>query len=191
MTHSTFDAGPQAGPPPETDARTALAPLRLLAAAQALLVGHAQRQFPFEACGVLLGHDRLAAGAFVVQALPLPNARMGAHDASQCFAIAPADMARAYRHAREQGLQVLGFFHSHPLGDARPSAADVAGSPPWPGLTHVIVALDALGRPTLSAWAPQAANTVDATPPGWLPLALHTVIVRRRTTPSTVLTPES
>ncbi len=182
MTRSTPESAPESAP----EATTAAPPLRLDAAARALMVGHAQRQFPFEACGVLLGRET-AAGVLVIHTLPLPNARVGTQDARHCFAIAPADMARAYRQAREQGLQVLGFFHSHPLGDARPSAADVAGSPPWPGLVQVIVALDVRGRPTLSAWAPAP----DATPPRWLQRALHTVIVRRRTTPSTALTPES
>jgi len=156
---------------PRSTPEAATAPLRLAAGAQALVVAHARRQFPFEACGVLLSRDGAAADGLVHLALPLPNARHAdGGDAARCFAIAPADMARAHRQAREQGLQVSGFFHSHPLGDARPSPADVQGSPPWPGLTQLIVALDERGRVALRAYTP------DAELPHWHERAVHTVI---------------
>jgi proteasome lid subunit RPN8/RPN11 len=40
----------------------------------------------------------------------------------------PADLFRAPRAARGNGHAIVGCYHSHPGGRARPSAADAAGA---------------------------------------------------------------
>ena len=42
------------------------------------------------------------------------------------YLIDPADHIRARREARALGLDVVGFYHSHPEGPAFPSLSDVA-----------------------------------------------------------------
>jgi len=42
------------------------------------------------------------------------------------FLIDPADHFAALRTARERGLDVVGFYHSHPASPPEPSARDVA-----------------------------------------------------------------
>ena len=42
--------------------------------------------------------------------------------------------------ARVRGLALVGFWHSHPSGVARPSPADAAAA--WPGSLHAIVTPD-------------------------------------------------
>jgi proteasome lid subunit RPN8/RPN11 len=42
------------------------------------------------------------------------------------FEIDPAALFAAHRAARADGLELLGYFHSHPTGHPRPSATDCA-----------------------------------------------------------------
>lgn len=78
----------------------------------------AQKSLPNESCAFLLGRgeDRIA----VLEVLPMKNAGVS----RVSFAIAPADLLRAYGLAEKKGLQVAGIFHSHP-SPPRPSGTDV------------------------------------------------------------------
>jgi desampylase len=49
-----------------------------------------------------------------------------ADDPRRQFLLEPRDHLAARREARALGLDVCGFYHSHPAGDAAPSATDVA-----------------------------------------------------------------
>lgn len=83
-----------------------------------MLLGEAQAADPCECCGILLG-----TGARIVEA----RAARNVHDApEQHFEIDPQALVDAHRAARQGGLQVLGYYHSHPNGLARPSATDRA-----------------------------------------------------------------
>lgn len=84
----------------------------------ARLLAEAEGAFPQEACGLLLG-----AGGAISQAQPAPNV---APEPLRHFEIDPAALIAAQRAARQGGPQVLGYYHSHPGGLARPSATDRA-----------------------------------------------------------------
>jgi proteasome lid subunit RPN8/RPN11 len=76
----------------------------------------AERALPEEACGLLFGRDRL-----VERAIPARNV----HPAPQRrFEIDPQALIDAHRAARQGGPEVVGYYHSHPAGPAKPSAAD-------------------------------------------------------------------
>ena len=76
---------------------------------------------PSEACGLLLGE-----GARITEARETRNV----HSAPQThFEIDPQALIDAHRAARGgTGLQVLGYFHSHPAGPPAPSATDRASA---------------------------------------------------------------
>ena len=57
------------------------------------------------------------------------------------FLIDPKDHIDARRAARGRGLEVLGFYHSHPHSPAWPSPTDVAEAA-YPDAVHLIVSLD-------------------------------------------------
>ena len=82
------------------------------------LRSQATRAHPTECCGILLGH-----GAAITAAVPTRNVHPtpGTH-----FEIDPQALIEAHRAARAGGPQVLGYYHSHPTGSARPSATDQA-----------------------------------------------------------------
>lgn len=48
-----------------------------------------------------------------------------------------------------EGLEVAGFYHSHPAGPTHPSETDEERAT-WPGLSYVITALD--GYPYVGSW---------------------------------------
>lgn len=109
------------------------------------LVGHAEECYPRECCGVLLGHHRKAV-LKVVEALPVPNVA----GALNRYAMSPASLLELERNARDCGLGIVGFYHSHPEGDAFPSAIDRDQA--IPGTLHLILAMTGRGRSEQQAW---------------------------------------
>ena len=73
---------------------------------------------PHEACGILLGAPDVIESLGETRNMhPTP----GTH-----FEIDPQALIDAHRAEREGGPMVVGYFHSHPTGPARPSATDQA-----------------------------------------------------------------
>ena len=71
-----------------------------------------------EVCGLLFGDD-----AWIERAEPCANV---AADPKRTFEIDPAAHFAALRAERAGGAKLIGYWHSHPSGDVRPSAADAA-----------------------------------------------------------------
>ncbi len=70
-----------------------------------------------ECCGLFAGRD----GRISV----LLPAREGAHRATT-YEIVPAELFSLFRRMRDENLEHLGIYHSHPRGDNAPSERDVA-----------------------------------------------------------------
>ena len=110
---------------------------------------HGQAAYPEECCGFLLGYATTE-GNHVVAASPVKNRRV--ENRERRYAITPHDYHAADRFARQQGLDIIGFYHSHPDHPARPSATDLAEAT-FPGYTYVIVSIRD-GQPAdLTAWS--------------------------------------
>ena len=86
--------------------------------AHAAILKAARQAHPNEACGLLLG-----TAAHIETALPTANVHP---EPQRHFEIDPAALIAAHKAARAGGPQVIGYFHSHPNGLARPSATDAA-----------------------------------------------------------------
>jgi len=54
------------------------------------------------------------------------------------------------RTAREHGRAIVGVWHSHPHGDAAPSARDVAEA--WPGWSYLIAGVTNASMTDLCCW---------------------------------------
>jgi proteasome lid subunit RPN8/RPN11 len=95
-------------------------PARLAAAIRE----EAKAAAPRECCGLLEGEcDK--AQRFTVTAIH--PARNLAADPDR-FEIDPRDHIAAAKQARGRGRAIIGCYHSHPRGAARPSASDIAGA---------------------------------------------------------------
>jgi len=82
------------------------------------IVAHAQGSAPNECCGLLLGRNDA-----IVETVRAANI---ADDPRRRFLIDPRDHIVGRRRARDRGLAVVGFYHSHPASPAEPSPADRA-----------------------------------------------------------------
>jgi desampylase len=92
--------------------------------------------FPRECCGLIEGES---AGQ-TVTALVLHPARNVA-SARDRFEIDPTDHFAALKTARANGRALIGCYHSHPGGQAVPSATDLTGA----GEEHCLWLVAALG----------------------------------------------
>jgi proteasome lid subunit RPN8/RPN11 len=88
----------------------------------AALRGAAAASRRAEVCGVLLG-TRRGRQVSIVDAVSCANRHP---QPRRQFRISAEDLGRATDVARRKGLLVVGTFHSHPDGDARPSIGDRA-----------------------------------------------------------------
>jgi len=98
------------------------------------LRAHGELTYPGECCGALLGHVA-PPGWHITAAVPAVNIR--AATAKTRYEIAPIDLVRIQREAHAQGLEVAGFYHSHPDCPAQWSPTDLAEAH-WLGCSYVI-----------------------------------------------------
>jgi proteasome lid subunit RPN8/RPN11 len=103
----------------------------------AQLRAHGEETYPHECCGVLLGHATPDANQ-VVAARRAGNTRTDS--AHNRYHIAPGELIRIQREGREQGLDIVGFYHSHPDHPAQWSKTDFAEAH-WLGCSYVITAV--------------------------------------------------
>lgn len=108
---------------------------------------HLCRAYPEEGCGVLLGHEREGSRE-VMRVVPLDNLREDSR--SNRYLIAPEQFLAVDRSAREAGLEVLGFFHSHPDHPPEPSGFDREHA--WPWYSYLIVAVEKGRNAGQRAW---------------------------------------
>jgi proteasome lid subunit RPN8/RPN11 len=80
------------------------------------LLAEARRDPRTECCGLLAGNDGV-----ISVVLPARNALASA----SAYEIAPAELFALFRSMREQGLDHLGIYHSHPNTDNAPSPTDL------------------------------------------------------------------
>lgn len=92
--------------------------LELTSGTIATLLKEATRAYPRECCGLLLGQgQRVAIARPAANVHPQPERH---------FEIDPKALISAHRAQRAGGLEVLGYYHSHPNGRAGPSDEDRA-----------------------------------------------------------------
>lgn len=112
------------------------------------LRAHAEAAYPEECCGVLLGRIE-DDGVRVVDLFPVENRDAEARE--RRYLIGPGDYLRAERAAEADGLDVVGFYHSHPDHPARPSATDLADAT-FPGFVYTITAVEHGRAAATTAW---------------------------------------
>ncbi len=99
---------------------------------------HGEETYPYECCGVMLG--RTEGEERVVEAvLRAGNTRVDSpHNR---YHIDPRELVRIQRESRERGLDIVGFYHSHPDHPARWSQTDLAEAH-WIGCSYVITGVE-------------------------------------------------
>ena len=82
----------------------------------------ASRAYPNECCGLIEGDDTPDGW----RALAIHEAKNIADDPRRRFLIDPQAQFDLMRRLRGEDTRIIGCFHSHPDGEAKPSAADRA-----------------------------------------------------------------
>lgn len=98
---------------------------------------HAAGAYPEECCGFLMGvadED----GVLVERVLPARNEH--ADDRCHRFLIPPETVLAARKEARGLGLEIVGYYHSHPDLPAEPSDRDREHA--WPDVSYLIVPVE-------------------------------------------------
>lgn len=141
---------------------------------------HAEREYPHECCGLLIGRieDRTR---IIVETYPIANefdlttmsrafnqevdagvdeAPSGVVDEAPSFVeerhhrmlIPPLEYARAERLYSKRGFGVVGNYHSHPDDRAVPSQFDLEHLAPWPTMSYIVVSVRAGQAVDLRSW---------------------------------------
>jgi desampylase len=84
---------------------------------QQILLQWAEAARPAECCGLVFGQQGRIESVELIANV--------ASDPTRNFEIDPARLIAAMRAARDVGPEVTGHFHSHPIGQAEPSARDL------------------------------------------------------------------
>jgi proteasome lid subunit RPN8/RPN11 len=121
--------------------------LHLSPEAEGAIRAHAREEYPHECCGALLGREE-GEVRIVEQVIRLANERTDARE--RRFYVSPQQVLMAERRAREAGLLLLGFYHSHPDHPAVPSEYDREHALPF--YSYPIISVKQ-GEPTeLRSW---------------------------------------
>lgn len=128
----------------------------------AQICAHLETGYPNEACGILIGELDWASGHRTVHLVtPVRNAwpledgaptvvAASGNGQRDRYMIDPEDVARADRAASARGLDIIGFFHSHPDSPAIASETDREWA--WPVVSFVIARVDAGKTTDVRSW---------------------------------------
>jgi proteasome lid subunit RPN8/RPN11 len=103
------------------------------------LCEHGEQTYPHECCGVLVGEFDETANKTVQSVVACGNTRT---DSPQNrYHIDPAELIRIQREAALAGLDIVGFYHSHPDWPAKWSPTDLDEAH-WTGCSYVITSVE-------------------------------------------------
>ena len=121
---------------------------------------HGAETYPHECCGALLGRDSGMVGETdsekvaatpqreILGLFPLVNRREDSP--RNRFSVTSDDVLAADKEARAHGLDVVGWYHSHPDHPARPSEYDRDHA--WPWYSYIIVSVQNGAPQEMTSW---------------------------------------
>ncbi len=113
------------------------------------ILEHSKESYPNECCGALLGTvDYSNDTKNVVDVKPLTN--INKERAADRYEIDPAELLSVEKKAGTNGLDVVGFYHSHPDHPSRPSQFDRDRG--WPDYSYIIVAVEGGKKTQAQSW---------------------------------------
>lgn len=110
------------------------------------VVRHTIEIYPKEACGILLSHSEKA--RHIKEVYPTKNVH--SEDQATRYLVDPLEFIDVDKWAEEQGLDICGFYHSHPDHPSAPSEYD--GKMAWEGYLYIILSIKAGKFNDARAW---------------------------------------
>jgi proteasome lid subunit RPN8/RPN11 len=121
---------------------------------------HGAESYPHECCGALFGRDAsIVQGEEPESETPTPTREVlgtyplvNRRDDSprNRFSLTAKDVVEAERAAQQHGLEVVGWYHSHPDHPARPSQYDQDHA--WPWYSYIIVSVQNGAPGEITSW---------------------------------------
>jgi proteasome lid subunit RPN8/RPN11 len=123
--------------------------IRLAAVHRNKIAAHGERDYPHECCGLLLGRFAVGGAKTITEIYPISNAREEQAKRNR-FLILPEELLEGEQYAERKGLEVVGFYHSHPDHPAVPSGYDLEHA--WPVYSYIVVSVAAGVTQQLRSW---------------------------------------
>ena len=111
--------------------------MRIKRSALEQIQAHGAEGYPDEICGLMLGGDRVVTEVRRARNIIVERSR-------DRYEIDPLDQIRIQREADAAGLDIVGYYHSHPDHPAQASRFDTERA--WAGYVYVIVSIEQ-GKP--------------------------------------------
>lgn len=108
------------------------------------MVEHAQSGYPNEACGILAGRS---ADGRVERFYAMRNA----DESAISYFMDPKEQLQVFKKMRQDGVEMVGIFHSHVASEAYPSQKDVRLAF-YPEVSYLIVSLSDRQKPVLRSF---------------------------------------
>ena len=105
--------------------------------------------YPDECCGLLFGEKKTDGSTEIMRAVCMKNG-CSEEEARSHYRIDPVELFRQERIYKEQGLELIGFYHSHPFNTALASEEDIEEM--IPGQIYMIVSLKNRKDPEIRVW---------------------------------------
>jgi proteasome lid subunit RPN8/RPN11 len=102
-----------------------------------LIRWEAERSYPNECCGIILGLDS-GENRLVTLTITCDNARQDSP--KDRYSIHPEQVVAAHKLARSRNEKIIGFYHSHPDHPARYSSTDLSEAH-WFDCSYVIISV--------------------------------------------------
>ncbi|WGV23264.1 M67 family metallopeptidase [Halotia branconii] len=131
--------------------------IQLLSEHLQTIYNHAESTYPDECCGIILGY--LGTSKTVVEVMPTENAWIQeaanfpgeVQSQERRYAIAPQVMLQVQKTARDNSLNIIGIYHSHPDYAAIPSECDRIYA--WPEYSYIIVSVQNSKADDIQSWS--------------------------------------
>jgi [CysO sulfur-carrier protein]-S-L-cysteine hydrolase len=145
-----------------------------------LVVAQAEREFPFECCGFIIGDDAPSHVEAIEEVRPITNIQNPKHaedpvafarDARTAFLMEPREHLAVLNEVDRRQLKLIAVYHSHPDHDAYFSATDRAqacsfdpGEPDYPDTVYIVISVRAarFARAAAFRWDPASKDFVEA-----------------------------
>jgi len=105
------------------------------------IAAHGRRGYPYEVCGALVGHWQEHR---VLEVVEMKNCET--EQPKIRYQMDPRDQFKLERRCRSEGLDVVGYYHTHPDHPPRPSPTDLARAVGTGGLSdgvfHIVMSVE-------------------------------------------------
>jgi [CysO sulfur-carrier protein]-S-L-cysteine hydrolase len=106
------------------------------------MVEHAEKESPFECCGILGGKNHTVEKAFKLQ---------NAEKSPIRYSMAPQDQLKVFEEMEKESIDMIAVYHSHPHTIPFPSETDVKFAF-YPEVASIIISLKEEQNPVVKAF---------------------------------------